>query len=58
METLDCISGCCYLRWVQKRKATVKLAQEEQYKISLECKRNPKKFWHYITVIGQELIRR
>jgi len=30
------------------RKATVKLAQDEQYKISLECKRNPKKFWHYI----------
>ena len=30
------------------RNATVKLAEEEQYKISLECKRNPKKFWHYI----------
>jgi len=30
------------------RKTTVKLAQEEQYKISIECKRNPKKFWHYI----------
>jgi len=30
METLDCVSGCCYLRWIQKnrnkvRKATVKL---------------------------------
>jgi len=27
---------------------TVKLAQEEQHKISPECKRNPKKFWQYI----------
>ena len=26
----------------------VKLLREEQDKISVDCKRNPKKFWQYI----------
>jgi len=30
------------------RKITAKLFQEEQHKISLECKRNPKTFWQYV----------
>ena len=30
------------------KKVTTKLCQEEQQKISLECKRNPLKFWQYV----------
>jgi len=35
---------------VRKRvkKVTAKLCQEEQHKISLECKRSPKKFRQYV----------
>ena len=32
----------------QVKRETVKLTQQEQHRISLECKRNPKKFWQYI----------
>jgi len=27
---------------------TAKLSQDEQYRISLECKRNSTKFWQYV----------
>jgi len=30
------------------KRETVKLTQQEQDRISLECKRNPQKFWQYI----------
>jgi len=30
------------------KRETVKLLQQEQHKISLESKTNPKKFWRYV----------
>ena len=30
------------------KSITVKLTQQEQRRISMECKRNPKKFWQYV----------
>ena len=30
------------------KKETIKLTQQEQHRISMECKRNPKRFWKYI----------
>ena len=30
------------------KRETIKLIQQEQEKISIECKSNPKKFWQYI----------
>ena len=30
------------------KSITVKLTQQEQWRISMECKRNPKKIWQYV----------
>ena len=30
------------------KKETIKLTQQEQHRISMECKRNPKRFWKCI----------
>jgi len=30
------------------KNVTVKLTQQEQHQISMECKRNPKKIWQYV----------
>jgi len=32
----------------QVKRETVKLTQQEQHRISKECKKNPKKFWQYV----------
>ena len=30
------------------KKETIKLTQQELHRISMECKRNPKRFWKYM----------
>jgi len=35
--------------WNHVKRETVKLTQQEQHRISMECKKILKKFWQYIT---------